>query len=565
MAARKTGALDGRLDMLVKAIVLLWAVIVIRFFVIAVISHNQFAEAAIKQQVANKEILPERGEILGDSNERLATNIIKYAVLVVPKNVKNKQQFVEILAPAIGMGAGDLMALINNDKLYIPPVKRGLTEDEAERVRKLNLVGALVVPESYRFYPEGQLAAQVLGFVNADGMGQYGLEGFYDDVLRGFRGAISFERDPKGRAISLAEQLAPAKDGTSLVITLDRNLQFMVEEYLSAAIQRFSADSGSIVVINAQNGEIMAMASSPAFDPNSYKDIGKNQNLFLNPVTQSTWEPGSVIKPLAMAAAINEGLLQPDTTETFGNSIVVDGWTINTAQNKTFGRQTMTQVLENSDNVAMVWVADKLGNQKYYDYLKNYGFDDKTGVDLQGEADPQVLPLKEWRNINRATMAFGQGIALTPLQLVAAYAALGNGGKLYWPHLVKEFVTADGSRHKVAPKEVRQVVSKETSDKITAMLVSVVERGHGKRARVQGYKVAGKTGTAQVPSASGGYEEDKHIGSFCGFAPAGNPLFAMCVKLDTPRNVDWAEASAAPVFGEVAAWILSNYNIKPAE
>jgi cell division protein FtsI/penicillin-binding protein 2 len=225
----------------------------------------------------------------------------------------------------------------------------------------------------------------------------------------------------------------------------------------------------------------------------------------------------------------------------------------------------MTQVLENSDNVAMVWVTDKLGSDRYFEYLKNFGFDDQTGIDLQGEADPQILPRSQWRPINRATMSFGQGIAVTPLQLTAAYAALANGGKLLWPHLVTAFTSPDGKVQTVEPKVVRQVVSEETSRKITTMLVSVVENGHGKRARISGYKIAGKTGTAQVPSASGGYEEERHVGSFCGYAPADNPLFAMCVKLDTPRNVDWAEASAAPVFGEIMGWLLAHYGVRPSE
>jgi len=562
---RSTGVAEARLGLVAKTIVFLWILLGIRLFLVSVIDHDRFAQAATKQQIANKEILAERGEITTGEEERLATNVTTYAVLVVPKNIAKKEEFARTLAPELSMGVADLVRLIDNNKPYIPPIARGLSEETAEKVAKLNLVGLLVLPESVRFYPEGSLAAHLIGFVNAEGRGQYGLEGYYDEVLRGFTGVESFEHDPAGRAIGLIDPIAPARDGTSLIVTLDRTLQFIVEESLTNAMNRFSADGGSIVVLNVQNGEVLAMANRPTFDPNSYKEVGESQSLFLNPAAQATWEPGSVLKPVAMAAALNDGLLEPDTTETFGSSINVDGWTINTAQNKAFGRETMTQVLENSDNVAMVWVTNKLGNEQLYKYLQEFGFDDKTGVDLQGEADPHLLPLKEWRNINRATISFGQGIALTPLQLTAAYAALGNGGKLFWPHIVKAFVTADGERREVSPREVRQVLSEETSQKITAMLVSVVERGHGKRARVAGHKIAGKTGTAQVPSPSGGYEEGKHVGSFCGYAPADQPLFAMCVKLDTPKNVDWAEASAAPVFGEIAGWILANYHIEPTE
>jgi cell division protein FtsI/penicillin-binding protein 2 len=550
--------------MLAKTIILIWGIIFVRLFLVAVVEHSRFTAAAERQHITNKEIIPQRGEIFAQNGEPLATNIIKYAVLVVPKNIKDKGEFAATVAPELGIPKDKLLEQINNDKLYIPPIKRGLSEEEAEKISRLNLVGLLVIPETYRFYPEGQLAAHLLGFVNAEGKGQYGAEGFYDDLLQGFKGAVSFERDPQGRAISLEEALAPARDGTDLLLTVDRNLQYIVEQYLDEATAKFRTEGGSVVVINPKTGEIIAMASRPAFDPGNYQTGGSN-SLFLNPATQLSWEPGSVIKPLAMAAALNEGIVEPETTETFGSSVVVDGWTINTAQNKAFGRETMTQVLENSDNVGMVWVAEKLGSEKYYSYLKGFGFADKTGVDLQGEADPQILPAKEWRNINRATISFGQGIAITPLQLTVAYAALANQGKLMWPHLVKAYLTPDGQERKVDPKEVGQVISQETSKKITAMLVSVVERGHGKRARVSGYKVAGKTGTAQVPSPSGGYDENKHIGSFCGYAPAEDPIFAMCVKLDTPKNVDWAEASAAPVFGQIASWILANYNIRPTE
>lgn len=563
MVARQGSSSPGRLGLLPKAIILVWAAVLIRFFEVAVLDHRYFFTIAAKQQVGQKEIIPERGSIITEENEPLATDILTYSVNVIPKNIPDKRAFADLLAPAIGMDAETLFSTINNNKLYLPPLLRGLTEEAAERLASLKLPGLFLKAEPKRFYPEGSFAAHLLGFVNAEGKGQYGLEGYYDDLLSGLRGAVSYERNARRQPIGLQELLAPARDGTSIVTSINRNLQFIVEQHLSDGVREFSADGGSVVVMDVSTGAIMAMASYPAFDPNNFFQVGSATQIFLNPVTQSTWEPGSVIKPLVMAAAINENRVAPDTTETFSNSVVVDGWTINTAQNKTFGRETMTQVLENSDNVAMVWVAEKLGKEKFYEYLVNFGFDAKTGVDLMGEAETQILPLREWRNINRATISFGQGIAITPLQLVTAYAALANGGKLMWPHVVTAFVAPNGEVRRVEPRAVRAILSKETTDKITAMLVSVVENGHGKRAKVPGYRVAGKTGTAQVPSPEGGYSKDKHVGSFCGYAPAERPFFAMCVKLDAPKNVNWAEASAAPVFGRIASWILANYNIPP--
>ena len=557
--------IDARLGLLGFAVVLLWAVVVARFFYVSVLAHAHYLSAVEKQSVRLDEIVPKRGAIVTGDDLPLAATVTKYALLPIPRNIKDKEAFAAALAPVIGLSEQEILAAIDNNRPYVPPLVRGVEQETVQRVEALKLPGLTIRPEPYRFYPEGQLAAHLLGFVNAEGKGQYGLEGYYDEVLRGFAGLTMVEKDRKGRPIGFEEYLSPSRNGTSLVTTIDRNLQYVVEERLSQAVQRFRADGGSVVVLHAQTGEVLAMASYPSFDPNRFSEVGEKTEVFLNPATQAVWEPGSVIKPVAMAAALNEGIVQPETTETFGSSVVVDGWTIQTAQNKAFGRETMTQVLENSDNVAMVWLADKLGNERYYRYLKLFGFDDKTGIDLQGEADPTLLPADRWRNINRATMSFGQGMAVTPIQLVAAYAALGNGGKLLWPHVVKAFRTPEGQVKTVEPTVVREVITPETSRKITEMLVSVVERGHGKRARVLGYRVAGKTGTAQVPDPQGGYKTDAHVGSFCGFAPADNPLFAMCVKLDTPKNVDWAEASAAPVFGEIARWILANYNVRPSQ
>lgn len=557
----------SRIAWFARAILVIAVLIGIRFFQVSVVDHQRFQALAQNQHVAIKEVLPERGQVIATPDDYpLATNIQTYTVSVVPKNVKNKLAFAETLAPRLGIGVQELFETIDNNRLYLPPIKKGLSEAEAEKIAALNLVGVIISPESIRFYPEGPTAAHVLGFVNAEGTGQYGLEGYYDEVLRGFKGLVEFVKDPKGRAINLPDIKSQARDGTTVYTTLDRNVQFFAETKLREGIERFKANGGSIVILDPKTGEVIAMASQPSFDPNNYKDAGNiDQSLFLNPATGGSWEPGSVFKPIVMAAALDTKTVEPDTEGVFGNLVVVQGYEIHTAQDKAFGKETMTQVLENSDNVAMVWLSEKLGKENLHEYLKNFGFGDRTGIDIQSEATGSLPALRNLREINRATISFGQGIAMTPLQLTAAYATLGNKGKLVWPHLVKRLKSQDGEVLEVAPREVRQVISEESSAKISAMLVSVVERGHGKRAKVPGYKVAGKTGTAQVPNPKGGYYDDRHIGSFCGYVPATDPKFAMCVKLNEPKNVEFAESSAAPLFGEIAAFLVSYYGIPATE
>jgi cell division protein FtsI/penicillin-binding protein 2 len=566
MVARKATQ-DTRLTWVARAVLFFAGLLFVRFFQVGVLEHQKFRALAQNQHVAIREVAPERGEIIANPDDYpLATNVQTYAVSVVPKNVKDKQKFSEALAPSLGISSLELFDKINNNRLYLPPISRGLSEADADKIAALNLVGVVIVPESVRFYPEGATGAHILGFVNAEGLGQYGIEGYYDEVLRGFKGLVEFEKDPKGRAINLPDIKTQARDGTTLYTTIDRNVQFFVETKLKDGIERFKANGGSIVVMDPKSGEIIAMSSLPSFDPGNYKEAGNvDQSLFLNPATGASWEPGSVLKPIIMAAALDTGTVEPETEGVFSNYVVVQGFEIHTAQDKAFGKETMTEVLENSDNVAMVWLSEKLGKEKMREYLSSFGFGSKTDIDTQGEATGSLPALKDWRDINRATISFGQGIAMTPLQLTRAYAALGNQGKLVWPHFVKRLKSPDGEVLEVAPKEVRQAISQESAAKISAMLVSVVERGHGKRAKVTGYKVAGKTGTAQVPDPKGGYYDDRHIGSFCGFAPASDPKFAMCVKLNEPKTVEFAESSAAPIFGEIAAFMLSYYGIPPSQ
>lgn len=558
-----------RINFLMAIVFLMALFISFRLFQKSVLEHSAYTALAENQQKVEKETPASRGQIFvyEDPNKTktypLATSIEKYIINVVPKNVTNTKEVANKLASILGLKEEDIYNSINNQKLYIPPIKKRVGRDQAEQIKSLNLKGVLVSTEDTRFYPENMLGSQFLGFVDNDGEGHYGLEGYYNSELKGQTGYIVADRDAIGR-ILFSDQTQKSQNGSDLYLTIDHNLQYFVEQKLAESKEKYQADSGTIIVMDPKTGAILAMASNPTYDPNTFSEVPKDQqNLFMNPAISFVWEPGSIFKPFCMGAALNEGKVEPDTKGTFSNMTVVQGYEIHTAQDKAFGEETMTQVLENSDNVAMVSIADQLGNETYYNYIKKFGFGEKTNIDLVSEVNGSLLALKNWRDIHRANFSFGQGLSVTPLQMVTAYSAIANGGKLPKPYIVDKIIKASSEEIVTKPKTVQEVISSDSANKLTGMLVSVVENGHGKKAKVPGYSVAGKTGTAQIPKPEGGYYEDRHIGSFAGFFPADNPQFAMVVKLDNPKNVDWAESSAAPTFGDIAAWMLNYYQIQP--
>lgn len=560
-----------RISFLIGIIIFASMVLGWRLFSKSVLEHKEFTAMAQEQYIVERKIPSSRGLIYAqDKYEKigyypLALNEEKYQVLVIPKNLKNKSEAAKTLSSCLALDEKELWEKINNDKAYIPPIAHRLDRAKAQEILKLNLAGVLVTSEEIRTYPEDNLASQIMGFVDAEDKGRYGIEGFYNEELSGSSGEVVAEKDTLGRLISIGERIE-AQDGANLYLTIDRNIQYIAQKYLSEAIKEYEAENGSVTIIEPKTGKVLAMAASPDYSPNTYYETAKeHSNYFTNPIISYVWEPGSVFKTISMAVALDLGRIEPDTEDVFSNMTVVSGYEIHTAQDKAFGRETMTKCLENSDNVCLVWVADKIGNDDFLSYLQKFNFGEKFGIDLAGEAAGTVLEKKNWRDVSRATMSFGQGISVTPLQMTMAISALANDGYLMKPYILDKMIKPNGEVIKNEPKEIRQVISKESSGKIKGMMISVVENGHGKKAKVPGYQIAGKTGTAQIPDPNGGYFEDQHIGSFGGFFPVDNPRFAMLVKLDKPKNVEWAEASAAPTFGKIAAWLLNYYEIKPEE
>jgi len=556
-----------RLNFFAAIVLVFFLVIIIKIFQKQIIEHAKYAQMAKGQQMIKKEIVPKRGKILvkeGSETYPLATNLTYYAVSVIPKHIQNKEETAQKLAKTLSLPEKEIFEKINNNKLYIPPIAHKLEEAQANQVRELNIAGIYLEEEDIRCYPEGEAFSHILGFVDAERNGQYGLEGFYNAELIGEKGILIGEKDTRGRIINYLDEKNVA-NGADLVLTIDRSLQFEAYKKLKSAVEKFKAKSGSIIVMEPHSGEIMTMVSYPSFDPNKFNEV-KDYDTFLNPAIAKTWEPGSVFKVLTMAAGIDSNAVTKDTTEYFPASIKVSGYEIWNWDKKSHGRENMTQVLETSDNIGAAYVAQKMGKETFNKYLENFGFSSLLGIDLDKEITKELKPVNNWPDVDLVTTSFGQGIAVTPLQLITAVSTIANGGKLVWPHIVSEMVAPDGRKEIIQSKEIRQVISQSVAQIVTDMMVSVVENGHGKKAKVAGYRVAGKTGTAQVPKKdSSGYEEGKTVGSFIGFAPAENPRFVMLVKIDEPQTVEWAESSAAPVFSELVDFILNYFQIPPSK
>lgn len=337
---------------------------------------------------------------------------------------------------------------------------------------------------------------------------------------------------------------------------------------IAKSVEKYGATGGQIIIMDPKTFEIIAMATNSSFDPNNYSKEAKEKtvNVFSNPNTANSYEPGSVIKVMTMAGGIDSGTVTPATESTFPAFVEIQGHKIWTWDKKAHGKENMTQVLETSDNVGIIFVEQRMGKPTFYDYFRNrFGFGDKMGIDVDSESPGKLVPLKQMQDVEAANIAFGQGIAMTPLQVICGFAALANDGKMLQPHVVKQIIEHKGEKDgttDIKPKFVRQVVSRETSGIIKKMMEDVVLYGYGKEAQVPGYTIAGKTGTAQIPGP-GGYLEDKTIHSFVGIAPADNPKFVALIKLDEPQTNPWASYTATSVFAELATHLFQYYQIPP--
>lgn len=546
--------------------------LILRLFTLQVLQHGVYEAIAADAHQLSEDLLPTRGQILVHDSESatgtypLAANKTLYLLYAIPKQVVDPSATADALMPHLAVDRDVLLERLNKPNDLYEPIQHGLNDAQHDAIAALKLPGIAFSDEPTRYYPEKNLGAQILGFVGYDEnkkVGRYGLEGAYEPDLAGQQGFIRAQKDATGQLIATAAQAwQPAIDGSDLVLTIDRSIQFEACSQLDAAVQKHGADGGSVVIMNPKTGAVMAMCGSPDYDPNQYNTV-TDAKLFLNPSTQIPYEPGSVFKAITMAAALNEGAVTPDSTYTDTGEVKIGSFTIKNSDLKAHGVQTMTQVLEESLNTGAIYAMNQIGPAKFADYVKAFGFGTSTGIDID-ESAGNISGVLTHKDIYASTGAFGQGLTVTPLQLASAYSALANGGKLMQPYLVDQIRKPDGTTTTTEPKVVRQVITPQTSATISAMLVNVVENGHGKKAGVPGYYVAGKTGTAQIPDPeTGTYMVNATNGTFAGFAPVEDPQFVMVVQLLHPRDVQFAESSAAPLFGDLAKYLMLYLHIPP--
>jgi len=562
--------INWRTNFILIIIIIFGAAIVYYLFNLQILQYKLYEAQALGQQVNFTSEAGKRGQIFcttsqetrgatvtsGISTEEmgLAINKENWKIFVDPQKILDKNIFAQTLSSKINQTPEEILSKLKNQNSYVL-IKSNLTPYELVEVKKLKIDGLLWRNDPERFYPQQELASQVLGFLGGTGVGQYGVEGYYEDILKG---KIGVEEEKLGFFYGLGKT---SLNGSDVYLTIDYNIQFQAENLLKKEKEKNDIDSGQIIVIKPDSGKILALANFPAFNPNYYwqeRDMG----IFQNSAIQKLFEPGSVMKPFTMAAAINEGKITPDTVYEDKGVVVFGKSTIRNFNNEVYGKQTMTQVLEKSINTGAVFAQQQIFPEVFFNYLEKFGFTSKTGIDLQGEVYSTNFNLKNGPAINYATASFGQGIEITPIQLVRAFSVFANGGRLVRPYIVEKIV--NGSEEEYTKPEIsKPIVSQQTVSQINSMLISVVERGFNGVAKIPGYYFAGKTGTAQVPLKNKkGYDPDKTTQSFIGYGPAFNPQFLILVKLDNPK-VPKSSLSAVPVFKELAQYIINYWHIPP--
>jgi len=508
------------------------------------------------------------------------------------------------------------------DQEKVRKIREAIKADAKEHPEVKNYAGVGFKEEYYRYYPEREFMANLLGFVDKSGKGQYGIEETFDKQLKGKNGVFKAQRDSVGRQITVGDSvIQPAVNGQSITLTIDRTIQLETEKILAKAVKKYNADSGQVVILDPKTSKIIAIAHAPSFNPNNYSDAFKKVDIdfsseeidsllpiknsdtdfyfyrnwdtddkfevfkdveegkepvyqrytnffgaevYQNKAVSSIYEPGSVFKPVAMVSAIDDGDVTPNTVYYETGPIKVDEFEIHNSTDDYRGRQTMTNVLERSSNIGMSFVAKKIGRNLFYNYMMKFGFGKKTGIEFDNEQGGQIEYFTKWADSELLTHAFGQGIAVTPLQMTNAYCVLANKGLLMQPYVIESVTNENGKSILTEPFAVNQVISEDSANKITAMLVSSVENGVANKGQVDGHYVAGKTGTSQTykhgkPLTGAGTT----ITSFAGYGPIDGPKFVILVKFDRPRTSEWGSDTAAPVFKEIATFLFNYYNVPP--
>lgn len=528
---------------------------------IQIVRGSELSEEALGARTREIEIQPKRGVIADRKGRELAVSVDVDSLYAVPLEVRDVQETARVLAEILDVDPLRLEEKLSRSASFVW-LKRKLSQKASERVRNLDLPGLYFTKESKRFYPKGSLAGHILGFAGIDTHGLEGIEYSQDEALHGTPGKIVMEFDARGREIPQATyRHVSARPGDKLYLTIDEIVQYIAERELANKVAEVNARGGTILVMNPHTGRILAMAAIPSYDPNLWPDYPPNR--WRNPVISDVFHPGSVFKPVTAAGALEEGAVTPETPFTDPGYVKVPGAVIHNWNRQGLGDTTFAEGFARSANVIFVKTALRMGIPDFYRYLWAFGLDSPTGIDLPGEAS-SIYPREEnAKEVDLAVMGFGQTLAVTPLQMSTALSCIINGGYLLKPHLVYGVENAETGEMNVVEREVlRRVLSEETSATVRRLMVQVVESGTGGRAKIPGYEVGGKTGTAQK-TVAGVVSKEKHISSFAGFAPADDPEILCYVTIDEPEGVYYGSTVAGPVFRKVVEETLHYLEVPP--
>lgn len=559
----------NRVLVIFLVVLLLFTLIIGRIFYIQVIQYDELNELANDLWSRNLPITADRGIITDRNGKVLADNITTTSLVVVPNQIVDKETVAQDLADILGVDYSDMYAhLTKNTSIErIHPEGRQLSYEIADEINSLNYDGIYLLKESKRYYPYETLLSHVIGYVGIDNQGLSGIEAYYDEYLTGANGSIKYYSDGKGAKIEKASVYEPSQSGMTLALTIDLDIQLAVEKELDNVISKYDPEQALIVVADPKTGEILAMSSRPNFDSNNYQKydletINRNLPIF------NTYEPGSTFKVITLAASIEEKTINLFDDHYYdGGSINVEGSKIKCWKSGGHGSQSYLQVVQNSCNPGFVVMGQKLGKETLMRYIKNFGFGEKTGIDLSGEENGILFSLDQMGTVETATTSFGQGVSVTPIQQVMGVSAAINGGYLYTPYIVKSISTGDTNQTILVNEPIlkRQVISEETSRLVRYALESVVSQGTGRNAYINNYRVGGKTGTAQKVK-DGAYLENNYILSFVGFMPADDPEVIVYVAIDNPKGVvQYGGTVAAPVAKNVLTSCIDILGIEEGE
>lgn len=557
--------LKFRIATLLCFFLILFTALITRAFQLQVLSGNILKTLADRQHTRMLKVPSERGIIFDRNGEKLAASVMADSVCADPSSIADPDGAARQIAPILHLDSTTLRRKLSGSGSFCWLARR-IPPEQSGRVEALDIKGIFIVKEAKRFYPNGELAGHLLGFVGLDSTGLEGLEKEYDDIVKGTPEKLVWSRDAKGKSIysriEKAAATAKKEEGYHLILTIDSRIQHLVETQLKKAVIEKSASSAFAIVMDPKTGEILAMTGVPEFDPNHFNSyaVGRSKNRAI----ADCFDPGSIFKPFVAAGALEEGIAkETDRFYCENGAYRVANRVIHEAQRKEHGNLTFSEIIKFSSNIGAAKIAEKLGKEKFYDYITRFGFGAKTGIDLPGESAGLLRPHQDWTRVDTVTIAFGQGISVTAIQMITALSAIANQGLLMKPHVVKGFVNKQGQIAKVVtPTVVRRVVSPETAKRMAAILTAVVQDddGTGKRARIENVNVGGKTGTAQkLDPRRHVYSSEKVKTSFMGFFPAEDPQIVMLITLDEPQRDKWGGLAAAPVFKNIGEQILTRF------